>query len=695
MLHHGLETAAAIARFRDERQILATLEHPGIVRMLDGGSTDEGLPYLVMEHVRGVPITTWTADQRLSVRERASLFRKVCDAVGYAHGRLIVHRDLKPQNILMDARGEPKLLDFGIARLLDEASVREAQTRTGAQLLTPGYASPEQVRGEPVSTTADVYALGAVLYELMTGSLPHAAATGLEALRAVLEVEPPRPSSVAPAEHRKALAGDLDKIILMALHKDAGRRYGSVGQLSDDLGRHLDGLPVLARAPTFGYRAGKFVRRNRLLLAGLVFVVSALTVATIVSLGLAATAEREARLAQRHFDDVRQLANSLLFEIDDNIRDVPGTTAARELIVSRALGYLGGLADEGGADEGLARELALAYMKIGDIQGNGFDPNLGRPDDGLASYARARAILGPFAASAEPATEAALIRVDFGTGMLHWSSQAAEPAIARVRAALQALSAKAHDPGLDGRTIARGHLVLALAYRAQNDRAAAAAAIDQMLTFARAWAARDGSAEARYWVAIAHEEGAQQARALAGDPDLALRSQTLARDLLRALSAEVPTNAAYRRELFYSSFVAGALAGGGPNDGLWSPTTGDLAAAEVAYREAMALADQVAARDPNDVRARAEAAATRVAVGWVVLQRDSAAALTLLEPALAELAALPEDLRVANSAHDEWFARCATAVARAGAGQREQALVELTGAKAFVARYFPDGVETL
>jgi serine/threonine protein kinase len=158
VLHRGLETEAAVARFRDERQILATLEHPGIVRLLDGGSTDDGLPYLVMEHVAGVPITAWADERRLSVAARVALFRKVCDAVGYAHGRLIVHRDLKPQNILVDQRGDPKLLDFGIARLLDDVD-RQALTRTGAQLLTPGYASPEQVRGEPVSTAADVYAL--------------------------------------------------------------------------------------------------------------------------------------------------------------------------------------------------------------------------------------------------------------------------------------------------------------------------------------------------------------------------------------------------------------------------------------------------------------------------------------------------------------------------------------------------------
>jgi len=299
LLHGGLETPAAVARFRDERQILATLEHPGIVRLLDGGSTEERLPYLVMEHVVGSPITEWADARGLDVRARVTLFRKACAAVAYAHQKLVVHRDIKPSNILVTTEGEPKLLDFGIAKLLDPTAGREASTRTGVHLLTPEYASPEQVRGEPVSTATDVYALGAVLYELLAGApAQRVQGTGIEALRALIEVDPPRPSQVAPAARRRALAGDLDIIVMKALRKEVAERYASVEQLSDDLGRHLDGLPVLARAGTWTYRVGKMVRRNRGVVAAVGIVLASLSTATVVSVRQARRADMAAARAE-------------------------------------------------------------------------------------------------------------------------------------------------------------------------------------------------------------------------------------------------------------------------------------------------------------------------------------------------------------------------------------------------------------
>ncbi|MFO7562066.1 MAG: serine/threonine-protein kinase [Enhygromyxa sp.] len=304
----GAELASpeAVARFRDERQILALLEHPNIVRLLDGGHGELG-PYLVMEHVDGVPLTRYAKQRQLSLAARLELFLQVAAAVAYAHQHLVVHRDLKPSNILVTADGTPKLLDFGIAKLLAEAGSREAATRTGMRPFTPEYASPEQLRGEPLTTSTDIYSLGAVLYELCTDcklrALPGEGGDELR-LRAMLEEQPRRPSTVAPAAWRRALRGDLDSIVLAALHRQPKRRYASVEQLIDDLERHLGGLPVKARDATVLYRVGKFVGRNALAVVAGTIVVGSLLGATLVSLEQARRADAQAREAEQ----LRQLA---------------------------------------------------------------------------------------------------------------------------------------------------------------------------------------------------------------------------------------------------------------------------------------------------------------------------------------------------------------------------------------------------
>jgi hypothetical protein len=301
LLPHAADSPAMVARFRDERQILAALEHPNIVRLLDGGSTDDGLPYLVMEHIDGTSITRHADREQLSVRARVALIRRVCTALQYAHQNLVVHRDIKPSNVLVESDGEPKILDFGIAKLLApiDRFEREARTQTGFAMFTPEYASPEQARGDAVSTATDVYSVGAVLYELVAGQPPvKKAANPLETLRAICEVEPARPSALTSSGRQRELSGDLDNIILKAIHKDPSRRYASVEQLSDDLGRWLDGLPVAARTPTLGYRAGKFVRRNKAAVAAVTVVISTLLGATVVSLAQASRADVQAARAE-------------------------------------------------------------------------------------------------------------------------------------------------------------------------------------------------------------------------------------------------------------------------------------------------------------------------------------------------------------------------------------------------------------
>ena len=302
ILAHAVGSPETIARFRDERQILAALEHPNIVRLLDGGSTDDDLPYLVMEHIEGTTITRYATQRELSVRARVELVRQVCAALQYAHQNLVVHRDIKPSNILVDAGGAPKILDFGIAKLLAPVASfsREARTRTGYAMFTPEYASPEQARGDAVSTATDVYSVGAVLYELVTGQPAHSKTAGvLESLRVICEVDPPRPSAVAPIARRREVAGDLDNIILKALHKEPARRYASMEQLSDDLGRWLVGLPVAARTATVGYRALKFVRRNKGIVVATTLIAATLLAATVVSLRQAHRADEQAAQAER------------------------------------------------------------------------------------------------------------------------------------------------------------------------------------------------------------------------------------------------------------------------------------------------------------------------------------------------------------------------------------------------------------
>jgi tetratricopeptide (TPR) repeat protein len=388
-LKFDLESGPAVARFRHERQILAHLEHPNIARLLDGGTTELGTPYIVLEYVAGVQIGEWCERQQLSIDGRLRLFLQVCDAVQYAHQHLIVHRDIKPGNILVTSDGVPKLLDFGIAKLLDAGALAGFETRgvtaTGALLMTPDYVSPEQVRGEAVSTATDVYSLGAVLYELLTGQRPHALHTynAVEIARVVCETEIRPPSTLGS----RRLRGDLDTIVLKAMQKNAARRYASAAELGEDVRRHLEGLPIAARADTSLYRTTKFLRRH--------WIGVAATAAIILSLAIGvAVAIQEARVAQRRFAQVRELANTFLFQFYDQVSPLAGSTAVRASIVETARKYLDGLSNDAGNDTDLLVELAQAYGRLGDVQGHAGTANLGQLNDARRSYQRALDLYG-------------------------------------------------------------------------------------------------------------------------------------------------------------------------------------------------------------------------------------------------------------------------------------------------------------
>jgi serine/threonine protein kinase len=404
IVNRGMDTDTILRRFVMERQILANLEHPNIARMLDGGTTDDGLPYFVMEHVEGETINRYCDQHRLNTLERLQLFRQVCSAVQFAHQNLIVHRDLKPSNIIVTADGTPKLLDFGIAKLLD-SNLSEA-TATIARLLTPEYASPEQLRGMPMTTTGDVYSLGVILYELLSGHRPFNFASRLpeEVARQITAGEPLKPSvmitrlqsahqtggadhlSLTPEAISHTREGDLDNILLKSLRKEPERRYASVQELSTDIQRHLTGMPVLAREDTFAYRAGKFIHRNKASVAAAAVVAITLSTASVVTTWQATVARRERAKAERRFKDVRNLTNSFLFDFHDAIAELNGATNAREMVVKKAQEYLSSLAQEAGEDRELLWELSTAYLKLGDAQGRPGFSRTGDTDGALRSY---------------------------------------------------------------------------------------------------------------------------------------------------------------------------------------------------------------------------------------------------------------------------------------------------------------------
>jgi serine/threonine protein kinase len=470
LLPWALATAEARHRFQLERQTLARLEHPHIARLLDGGETADGLPYLVMEYVDGEPIDQFCQRQDLDLVRRLQLFREVCGAVAHAHRNLVVHRDLKPGNILVTADGVVKLLDFGIAKLLPGAETDGTLPLTvaGRLLLTPLFASPEQVRGEPVTTATDVYALGLLLFRLLVGAHPYRFATEspVEVMRVVCDQPPPRPSVAATAGAaglglpalRRRLRGDLDNIVLKALRKEPERRYASVEALAEDVRRHLEQLPVRARPDTPGYRAAKFARRHRLGLAA-----AALIAASLLG-GLLATA-RQARIAERRFQDVRALADSLLFEVHDAIAPLPGSTPARQLLVRNGLAYLDRLAAETGGDPALELDLAAAYERVGDVQGNPNQPNLGDIAGALAAYQKARQILGRLLlrSPASPSVRAETARCERRIANVLDSSGTVGAALDHYRRAVALEAALAAEaPGDPGRALelARSHVSL-------------------------------------------------------------------------------------------------------------------------------------------------------------------------------------------------------------------------------------------
>jgi eukaryotic-like serine/threonine-protein kinase len=368
-------SASGYRRFLDEQQILANLSHPNIAALLDGGITRSGVSYIVMEYIDGLRIDRYA--QGRPVLDRLRLFRAVCAAVHYAHQNLVVHRDLKPANILVTREGVAKLLDFGIAKIL--APDRRTAGTTVFPAMTPEYASPEQVRGAPISTASDVYSLGLLLHELLTGRRPYDLGGKAydEIVRIICE---------QPLEKPRTGSDDLDAIIAKAMRKAPVDRYPSAEALSSDIDRYLGNRPVDARQGAVWYVLTRFLSRHRVAAATAAIVAIVLAAAVTITV-------RESRIAERRFQDVRTLASSVIFDIHDAVATLPGSTAARKLIVSNAVEHLDKLSHDAGGDPALQRELGDAYVRLGDVQGLQSQANLGDPEGAIASYQKARALL--------------------------------------------------------------------------------------------------------------------------------------------------------------------------------------------------------------------------------------------------------------------------------------------------------------
>jgi tetratricopeptide (TPR) repeat protein/predicted Ser/Thr protein kinase len=618
LLKRGTDTEAAVSRFRKERQILAALQHPNIARLLDGGSTDDGLPYFAMEYVEGRPLLEYAAP--LSVRQRLELFRSVCAAVQYAHQNLIVHRDLKPGNILVTANGTPKLLDFGIAKLVDPDSADSNLTLTmaGSRLMTPHYASPEQVRGDPVTTASDVYSLGVVLYELLTGERPHRLVTySPEAIeRAICREEPRKPSAWNPQ-----LDPDLDNIVFMALRKEPQRRYASAEQLSEDVRLHLEGRPVRARKDTVGYRATKFIRRNKL----------GVGAAALAVIGLAAgvlAVNRQARRAEYRFQQVRKLARTVLFDLNPEIENLAGSTKARELLVKTSRDYLDSLAVEAGDDRALLLELATAYEKVGDVEGSSMVSNLGNRKVSLESYGKAQAIarkLGTSKVALELLARSyqkigieqywGLSRSSEGRENLHLAVQVAD-----------SIPAKTGDPAYRLRAETYGWLGNVDEFL---DPVRAREPLRRSLEIAREWAAAQPGSESRSFLAIAMSRWGLVLQRT-GDLTGALDSMRGGLRITEQLLEEHPENAVWRRDqgIFWEQI--GNVTGHPQQFNL-----GDQKAAAGWLQRFADDSERLSAADPNNLRARFDLSEATAELAAVHRESDPERAEQLYRRSLA------------------------------------------------------------
>ena len=598
----GIAGPTMLRRFERESELLARLDHPGIAKVFETGTATLGAgsrPYLVLELVRGVPITAHAQRARLDLRERLALMAEVCDAVVHSHAQGVIHRDLKPGNVLVDEQGRPRVLDFGVARLSDPDLERTTlHTGTGNVIGTLQYMSPEQASGVPsaVDERTDVYALGVMLYELLTGRLPHdlSAVAMPEALRLIQQVDPEPPSRIV-----RSLRGDLETIVLKALEKDKQRRYASAGELAEDLRHWLHDEPVRARPASRTYKLRKLASRNRAAVVAAAAIAASLVAATVVSTVQAARAARQRDLAEQRFGDVRSLALSFLFDVHDEIATLAGSTPARERLAATAQSHLERLSGEAVDDLALLAEVAAAYGRLGDVQGNPRRANLGRTGEALASYekglelyAKVRAAGG--GARGERMAEADLLQ---RMGAVHSATGRHTDALAsyrRSRELLEELAAQAGEDVEIGRRLGGAIALEGSTYQELGDEAQALAAQQKAFALAERLA-REHPSEGPFErdLSIACNELAlalERAERRAEAEPYVLRGLAIRREL----AAARPDDARAKRDVALSLHRLGSLrlAGGEPERALPD------------FDEALGVLAALAEADPANFRAR-------------------------------------------------------------------------------------------
>ena len=656
LMRESFERASLVSRFKAERQLLASLDHVNLAKVLDGGITEEGVPYFVMELVAGEAIDAYAERVHLSIAQRVQLFRSVCQVVHYVHQKGVVHRDLKVDNILVTQDGVVKLVDFGIAKQIAPGTSEQTRTATAQRMMTLDYCSPEQVRGDEITPVSDIYSLGVVLYRLLAKASPYrvaAADSPYDLARAICDVEPPPPSKAVAAGSqaaRRSLRGDLDAVVMMAMRKDPARRYASAEAFSEDLFRHLEGLPVHARRGAWSYRAGRFMLRHRAVVGAAMIANLALVGGIALASYQAWQAHQQRERAERHFAGVRNLAHVFIFDIHDAIQNLAGSTAARKMVVDNALVYLEGLSAEASGDAALRLEVAAGYRKVGDILGKPRSSSLGDSPGAMASYDRAKALLTAAVRNTNERDKSfrlaqqELALVYMREGLIFSGLGQAKEGSAALHAGLTiAADMAAADPANH-----ENQLLLIDMYRAQSDLELESGDLD---TYVRTSAAAIQLLEAA--VARAPDDREVVGRLSAtyttrGDYFLSRdTSDTSARQGVVAYHKALTM---YQR--MYTSHpdddrFARNIATAKSNLGYALLRIGDSRQAARELRSAINMVSQSIARDPNNMDVRATLSVVNVNLSIALLdQGDVPGSIDAAQAALAAFDGLPEGMRL-------------------------------------------------